>query len=61
MAGRRHLCGADLTLADIGNGILAHRWQNYPIERPQLPNIKAWYERLSQQPGFRAHIMGPIA
>jgi glutathione S-transferase len=61
MAGRRHLCGADLTLADIGNGILAHRWHNYPIERPQLPNIKAWYERLSQQPGFREHIMGPIA
>jgi hypothetical protein len=21
----------------------------------------AWYERLSQQPGFRQHIMGPIA
>ncbi len=34
IASRRYLCGAELTLADIGNGILAHRWHNYPIERP---------------------------
>jgi glutathione S-transferase len=58
---RKYLAGPDLTLADIGNGILAHRWHNYPIERPELPNIKAWYQTLSQRPGFRAHILGPIA
>jgi glutathione S-transferase len=61
IAGRRYLGGPDLTLADIGNGILVHRWHNYPIERPELPNIKAWYETLSLRPGFRAHILGPIA
>ena len=61
IAGRRYLCGGDLTLADIGNGILVHRWHNYPIERPELPNIKAWYQTLSLRPGFREHILGPIA
>ena len=61
IAGRAYLCGGDLTLADVGNGILAHRWHNYPIERPELPNIKAWYQTLSERPGFRAHILGPIA
>jgi glutathione S-transferase len=61
IAGRRYLCGGDLTLADFGNGILAHRWHNYPIERPELPNIKAWYQTLSQRPGFQEHVLGPIA
>ncbi|HLH95209.1 MAG TPA: glutathione S-transferase family protein [Xanthobacteraceae bacterium] len=61
MAGRRYLAGDELTLADIGNGILVHRWHNYPIERPELPNLKAWYERLCEREGFRAHILGPIA
>ena len=32
-----------------------------PIERPALPNIKAWYQTLSQRPGFQQHILGPIA
>ena len=51
----------ELTLADIGNGILVHRWHNYPIERPELPNITAWYATLSERPGSREHILGPIA
>jgi glutathione S-transferase len=61
MAGRKYLSGGDLTLADIGNGILAHRWHNYPIERPERPSIKALYQTLSQRPGFQQHILGPIA
>jgi glutathione S-transferase len=61
IVGRKYLAGPDLTLADIGNGILAHRWHNYPIERPELPNIKAWYQTLSERGGFHAHVLGPIA
>jgi len=61
IAHRRYLAGNDLTLADIGNGILVHRWHNYPIERPPLPHIAMWYRTLSQRPGFQAHILGPIA
>jgi glutathione S-transferase len=38
-----------------------HRWHNYPIERPELPNIKAWYQTLCRRPGFAEHILGPIA
>jgi glutathione S-transferase len=61
IAGRRYLAGEELTLADIGNGILVHRWHDYPIERPELPNIKAWYRTLSRRPGFAQHALGPIA
>lgn len=58
---RDYLAGADFTLADIGNGILVHRWLNYPIERPSLPGVSKWYERISQRPGFAAYVAGPIS
>ncbi len=60
LVGRDYLAGRELSLADFGIGILAHRWHNYPIERPALPRLKAWYERLRQRPGYAAHILGPI-
>lgn len=58
--GRDYLAGSEFTLADIGNGILVHRWHSYPIERPPRPRIKAWYERLAQRSGFQKYIAGPV-
>jgi glutathione S-transferase len=58
---RPFLASGELTLADIGNGILAHRWHSYPITRPELPALRAWYERLAERPGFKAHIAGPVS
>jgi glutathione S-transferase len=57
---RNYLAGADFTLADIGIGIWAHRWFQYPIERPVLPNINRWFARVQSRPGFAAHVAGPI-
>jgi glutathione S-transferase len=59
--GRDYLAGAEFTLADIGNGILAHRWFAYPIERPDLPRVSAYYRRVSSRPGFHAHVAGPVS
>jgi glutathione S-transferase len=61
LQGRDFLAGSDITLADIGNGILIHRWHAYPIERPAFPRLKAWYERLATRPGFQAHVAGPVS
>lgn len=47
--------GSDFTLADIVLGLATHRWFMAPIARPPLPAVDAYYERLSQRPGFRAH------
>ena len=58
---RDYLVGDGLTLADIGNGILAYRWFNYPIERPELPRVAGWLDRLDRRAGFQAHVAGPIA
>ena len=51
-----YLAGNGLTLADVCVGIWAHRWHHYPIERPSLPRLKAWCDRLSQSAGFRKHV-----
>ncbi|GAB7547420.1 hypothetical protein [Cupriavidus sp. 8B] len=30
------------------------------IERPPLPYVEAWYERLKQRPAYREHLMVPF-
>ena len=51
-----YLAGAQLTLADVAVGLATHRWFMTPIDpRPDLPAVQAYYERLSERPGFRAH------
>ena len=55
-----YLAGDALTLADICVGIWGYRWHAYPIERPSLPRLKAWCERLAHSRGFKAHVDAPI-
>ena len=51
-----YLAGASLSLAEIVLGTQIYRWFNFPIERPSLDNLRAWYDRLRQRPGFKTHI-----
>lgn len=57
---RRYLAGDSLSLAEIVLGTQIYRWFAFPIERPQLNNLRAWYDRMSQRPGFKTHIETPI-
>lgn len=61
LEGRSYIARGAFTFADICLGIFAHRWHVYPIERPNLPRLKAWYDRVAERPGFRAHIAGPVS
>lgn len=60
LAGRRFLCGDDLTLADIALGCWVHRWHVLPIERPELPTLAAYYEALKTRAGFVKHVALPL-
>src|SRR5712692_5237517 len=55
-----YLAGGDLSLAEIVLGTMVYRWFTLPIERPALPALHAWYERLRERPGFKTHIALPI-
>ncbi len=53
---RPYLAGDHLSLAEIVLGTQVYRWFAFPIERPELPNLRAWYDRMHQRPGFKKHI-----
>ncbi len=45
------------SLADIVLGPYLHRWFALPITRPDLPRLRAWYDRLQEKhPGFARHV-----
>jgi glutathione S-transferase len=47
--------GAGFTLADVVLGLSTHRWYSTPMDRPALPAVESYYERLSLRPGFVRH------
>lgn len=60
LAHRPFLAGDALTLADIPAGTALYRYFEMDIERPDVPNVTAWYRRLQQRPAFRRHVMIPF-
>jgi glutathione S-transferase len=56
LAQRQFVAGATLTMGDIALGNAVHRWFRLPITRPDAPNLKAWYDRLRERPGYQQHI-----
>jgi glutathione S-transferase len=61
LAGRDYVTGPSLTMADIPLGATAYRWFNLDIERPPMPNLEAWYERLRARGPYRATVMSPLS
>jgi glutathione S-transferase len=61
LAGRDYVTGLSLTMADIPLGVTAYRWFTLDIERPPMPNLEAWYERLCARVPYRATVMLPLS
>jgi glutathione S-transferase len=57
LGGRSYILGDQLTVADIANGALMYRYFNLEIPRPQLSNVEAWYQRLTQRKPYQEHVM----
>ena len=47
---------AGFTLGDVALGVSTHRWLATPMERPRLPAVEVYYERLSERPAFVKHV-----
>lgn len=60
LEGRDFLVGDALSLADIPAGCNLFRYFNIEIERPALPNLSAWYSRLTERPAYAEHVMRPF-
>lgn len=57
LASRLYLCGDHLTLADIQLGHVLYRYFDIDIERPALPALRRYYQRLAERPAYREHVM----
>ena len=59
LADRMYVAGA-FSMGDIPVGTEVQRWMRLPFERPKLPNLEAWFERLCARPAFRKHVDLPL-
>lgn len=50
-----YVSGEQFSLADIPIGLSVNRWFETPLDHPDFPAVSAYYERLSQRPGYRLH------
>ena len=55
------ICGGQLTIGDIVFAPTLHRWYNLDINRPDTPNVRAWYDRMLQRPAFVQHVAIELA
>jgi glutathione S-transferase len=60
LAGEEYVAGADLTVGDVALGSTVYRWLNMEIERPKMPNLEAWHERLTTRPAYQKNVMVPF-
>ena len=50
-----YVCGPKFTLGDICVGLIVNRWSAIAFEKPALPAIAAYYDRLGERPAYREH------
>lgn len=61
LQGRFHPEGDRFTIADIVLGAFAKRWFGVEgIDRPPMPSLERWYQRLTQRAGFKKYIDLPL-
>ncbi|KQB52832.1 glutathione S-transferase [Pseudomonas endophytica] len=52
-----YLSGDEIGMGDIPLGSFIYAWFEMPIERPSMPHLEAWYERLKLRPAYRNAVM----
>jgi len=57
LADRTYVLGDQLSAADIPLGCAAYRWYALDVDHPEMPNLRAWYERLTARPAYAERVM----
>lgn len=56
-----YVAGDAFTMGDIPLGCGVWRWLALPIERPELPHVKRWFDALGTRAHFRSIVMQPLS
>jgi glutathione S-transferase len=57
LADRPYMAGDAFTMGDIPLGIITYRWLTLIQDRPQMANLEAWYDRITQRPAFKTNVL----
>ncbi|AOL20961.1 glutathione S-transferase [Xanthomonas citri pv. malvacearum] len=57
LAQQPYLSGGRFAMGDIPLGSFIYAWFEMPIERPELPHLQAWYQRLRARPAYQRGVM----
>ena len=60
LSNRHYLAGDEFTFGDIPLGACTYRYFNLDIQRPALPHVESWYERLQSRPAYKNRVMIPF-
>ena len=60
LADRMYVAGA-FSMGDIPIGCEVQRWMRLPIDRPKLPRLEAWFERLCARTAFKKNVDIPLS
>ena len=61
LEGNEYVAGPSLTMGDIALGSIVYRWLELDIDRPDLPALRAWRERLAGRPAYQKIVMVSFA
>ena len=48
------------SMGEIPIGCEVQRWMRLPLERPKIPNVEAWFERLLARPAYKKIVDIPL-
>ncbi|NML48513.1 glutathione S-transferase [Ramlibacter sp. G-1-2-2] len=61
LAKQPFMAGAQLTMADIPIACEMHRWWGLPLEFPQRPHLRRWYDGIRALPAARGALDVPLS
>lgn len=60
LADNAYVAGEAFSMGDIPLGTAMYRYFTMDIDRPELPNVSAWYDRLQERPAYQRAVMIPF-
>ncbi|MBH1992337.1 MAG: glutathione S-transferase family protein [Sphingomonadaceae bacterium] len=54
------LSGKGFGVADVPMGVYAHTFFTLDMERPDVPHVRDWYDRLRERPAYAQSVMIPL-
>jgi glutathione S-transferase len=61
LEGHEYILNNKFGMSDIIMGAASYRYLSLPIERPNLLNLKSWYDKISNRDCFKKKILGTFS